>query len=58
MSFSEERCFSVTEVECVGVGCGLVGGDIFDFSGGFVAVVVEMVVGDLNSEIGAVVRTV
>ena len=21
----------MTEVECVGVGCGLVGGDIFDF---------------------------
>ena len=40
MSFSEERCLSVTEVECVGVDCGLVGGDIFDFSGGFVAVVV------------------
>ena len=58
MSFSEERCFSVTEVKCVGVGCGLVGSDIFDFSGGFVAVVVEMVVGDLNLEIGAVVRTV
>ena len=39
-------------------GCGLVGGDIFDFSRGFVAMVVEMVVGDLNLEIGAVVRTV
>ena len=40
MSFSEEKCLLVTEVECVGVDGGLVGGDIFGCSRGFVAVVV------------------
>ena len=33
--FSERQCLSVTEVECLGVGFGLVGDDIFDFGGGF-----------------------
>ena len=46
ISFSEEQCLSVTEVECLRVGLGLVGGDIFDFGGGFVTVVVEMEVDD------------
>ena len=34
------------------------GGDIFAFSGEFVAVVVEMEVDDLELEVGAVVRLV
>ena len=34
------------------------GGDIFDFGGGFVAVVVEMEVNDLELEVGNVVRIV
>ena len=46
ISFSEEQCLSVTEVECLRVGFGLVGGDIFDFGGSFVAAVVEMEVDD------------
>ena len=33
VSFSKEGCLSVTEVECLRVGFGLVGGDIFDFGG-------------------------
>ena len=28
ISISEKRCFSVMEVECLGLGFGLVGGDI------------------------------
>ena len=35
MPFFEEKCLSRTEEECVGVGCGLVGEDTFDFGGGF-----------------------
>ena len=35
MPFFEERCSSRTKEECVGVGCGLVGEDIFDFGGEF-----------------------
>ena len=31
ISFSKKRYLSVTEVECLGVGFGLVEGDIFDF---------------------------
>ena len=54
----EKRCVSVTEVECLGVGFGLVGGDIFDFGGDFAVVVVEMKAEDLESEVGAVVRLV
>ena len=54
----EKRCLSVTEVECLEVDFGLVGGDIFDLGGDFVAVVVEMEVEELELEIGAVVRLV
>ena len=43
VSFPEGRCLPVAEVECVVVGCGLVGGDVLNFGEGFV--VVEMVVG-------------
>ena len=57
ISFSEERCLSVMEVECLGVSFGLVGGNIFDFVGA-VVVVVEMEVDDLELEVGAVVRIV
>ena len=58
ISFSEKRCLSVTELECLRVGFGLVGGDLFDFGGDFVAVVGEMEVDDLELEVGAVVRVV
>ena len=58
ISFFEKWCLSVTEVGCLGVGFGLVGGDIFNLSGGFVAVVVEMEVDDLELEVGAIVRLV
>ena len=58
ISFSEKRCSSVTKVECLGVGFGLVGGDILDLSGGFIALVVEMEVDDLELEAGAVVRLI
>ena len=59
ISFSEEQCLSLTEVECLRVGFGLVGSDIFDFGGGLaVVVVVEMEVDDLELEVGAVVRIV
>ena len=40
------------------VGFGLVGGDIFDFGGGFVPVVKEMEEDDLELEVEAVVRLV
>ena len=40
------------------MGFGLVGGDIFDFGGGFVAVVMEMEVNDLELKVGGVVRIV
>ena len=56
----EKPCLSVTELECLGVGFGLVGDDIFDFGGGFVAMVVEMEVDDLELEleVGVVARLV
>lgn len=38
----------MTEVECLGVGFGMVGGDIFDLDGDFVAVVLEMETEDLE----------
>ena len=38
------------------MGFGLVGGGILNLGGGFVAVVVEMKVDDLELEVGAVVR--
>ena len=56
ISFSEKRCSSVTEVECLRVGFGLVEGDILDLSEGFIALVVEMEVDDLELEVGAAVR--
>ena len=46
--FSEKTCLSATEVECLGVGVGLVGGDILHLSGRFVAVMLEMEVDDLE----------
>ena len=33
VSFSEGRCLPVVEVECMVVGCGLVGGDVLNFGG-------------------------
>ena len=35
VSFSEGRCLPVVELERVVVGCGLVGGYVLKFSGGF-----------------------
>ena len=60
VSFSERRCLPVAEVECVVVDCGLVGSDVLNFGGSFVAVVVvvETVVGGLKFEVVAVVRIV
>ena len=52
VSFSEEWCLSVTDVECLRVGFRLVGVDAFDFSGGFVLAVVEMEVDNLELEVG------
>ena len=46
--FSEKRCLSATEVECLGVDFGLVRSDILVLSGGFVAVVLEMEVDDME----------
>ena len=48
ISFSEKWCLPVTEIECLGVGFGLVGSRIFDFCGRFVAVMVEMEVDELE----------
>ena len=48
----------MTEVECLGVGFGMVGGDIFDLDGDFVAVVLEMETEGFGVEVGAVVRLV
>ena len=42
----------------LGVSFGVAGGDIFALGGGFLAVVVEMGVDDLESEVGVVVRLV
>ena len=58
ISFSEKWYLSVMEVKDLGVGFGLVGGDILDLGDGFVAVVVEREIDDLESEVGAVVRLV
>ena len=60
VSFSEGRCFPVAEVaECLVVGCGLVEGDVLNFSGGFGrVVVVETVVGDSKLEVVAALRIV
>ena len=44
-------------MECVAVGCGLVGGNVLHFGWGFVAVV-EMVVRGSKLEVVAVVRIV
>ena len=56
VTFSEERCLFVMEVECWRVRFGLVG-HIFDSGGGFVVVVVEEV-NDLELEVGDAVRIV
>ena len=60
VSFSEERCLFLTEVECWRVRFGLVGCDIFDSGGGLVVVVVVVVeeVNDLELEVGDPVRIV
>ena len=44
VSFSEGRYLPVVEVDCMVVGCGLVGGDVLNFSGGFLAVLAVVVV--------------
>ena len=41
----------MTKVECLGVGFVLVGDDICDFGGVFIAMVVEMEVNDLELEV-------
>ena len=43
---------TASHVECLGVSFGLVGGDILDLVGGFVAVVAEMEVDALELEVG------
>ena len=58
ISFSEKQCLSVTEMECLEVGFGLVGDDILDFCWGIIEVVVEMEVDDLGLEVVAVVRLI
>ena len=60
VSFSEGRCLPMAEVECVVVGCGLVGGDVLNFGGVFavVMVVLETVGGGSKLEVVAVVRIV
>ena len=58
ISYSEKRCSSVTEVECLGVCFGLMGGDILDLSEVFIVLVVEMEVHDLELEAGDVVRLI
>ena len=42
VKFFRERSFLVTEVECLGVSFGVVGGGIFDLGGNFAAVVLEV----------------
>ena len=56
MAILLKACKPVMEVECLGIGAGLVGGDIFDFGEGFVTVVVEMEVDDLKLQVGGIVR--
>lgn len=46
------------EVECLGVGFMLAGGDIFNFDRDFFLVVVKMEMEDLELELGTVVRLV
>ena len=60
MLFLEKLYLVVTNVEldCLGMSFGLVGGDIFDLGGGFIKVVVEMEMDDLELEVGVVVRRV
>ena len=61
VSFPEGRCLLVAEVECLDVGCGLVGGDVLNFGVGFVAVVVvvmETVMGGSKLQVVAAVRIV
>ena len=54
----EKHCLSVMEVECLCVGFGLVGVDIFDLGGDFIVEVVEIEMEALKLEVGAVVRLV
>ena len=53
-----KRSLLVKEVEYLRVGFGLVGGDIFNLYGDFVAKVVEVEVEDLELVVKAVVRLV
>ena len=57
VSFSEERCLFVMEVECWKVCFGFVGRDTFDLGGGFGVMVVEEV-NDLELEVGDALRIV
>ena len=60
MSFLEKRSLLVMkmEVEYLGVSFELVGGDILNLGGVFVAVVVDMKVEDFELEVEVVVRLV
>ena len=60
ISFLEKRSLLVMkmEVEYLGVSFELVGGDILNLGGVFVAVVVEMKVEDFELEVEVVVRLV
>ena len=43
-------------MECLGVSFGMEGGDILDLGGGFLVVVVEIEVDDLEQEVGVVIK--
>ena len=58
MVFLRKRSLSVTKLECLGVGIGLVQGSIFGLGGNFVAVVLEVGLVDLELVMKAVVRVV
>ena len=60
MSFFEKCSVLVmeVEVECLGMSFGLVGGDIFDLGGTFVALVVMMEVDGFELEEGDILRPV
>lgn len=58
ISFSEKQCLSMTEMECLEVGFGLVGDDILNLGRDFVALVVEVDVEDIELEVKAIVRLI
>ena len=43
-------------MECLGVSFGMEGGDTFDLGGGFLVVMVEIEVDDLELEVGVVIK--